>query len=563
MLKYVLITSLCLIAPLSNYARADDINVATKLSAATIYAGSARAKLTRDGSVQLPSGKHTLVFEGLPVNLMADSLRAEGKGQARVVLGALSHKVVNNTELVSKRERDLNAKKEELEAQKRVIETELAALTKKQRFLDNLNKQASTKISEEIGDLKLDPAQWLNAANALHESTSEILNTQLAKQIQIEEINKQVQKIKQDLAQLRTGQKQTYKISLPVEVKSGGNFQVALDYQIPNVSWRPVYDARLNTNNGDLSLTQYGSVTQRTGEDWKDIALTLSTAQPSRGATVPNLSPMWVNLGQSYHKNARGGANYSGMVANQLSAPMAKMEMAEMDFADAEVLAAAPAEQIAATINNGGFNAEFMIPGAISIPADGTESKVLISPFETENKLEVHIKPQVSSAAFLVANATVKGDTPILSGPVSLFRDGSYVGQTHIPMLRPGKDYDLSFGIDDQIDVAYKTLKDERGEAGVLIGKSKTIERQTITEIQNLRKTPVDIVVMQSIPVSKNKEIEIEIDDDATTQGFEKDRDNIKGLTSWSFTLDPTAKKDIELGWSVSWPKDQNITGLR
>ena len=130
-------------------------------------------------------------------------------------------------------------------------------------------------------------------------------------------------------------------------------------------------------------------------------------------------------------------------------------------------------------------------------------------------------------------------------------------------MLRPGKDYDLSFGIDDQIDVAYKTLKDERGEEGVLIGKSKTIERQTITEIQNLRKTPVDIVVMQSIPVSQNKEIEIKISEKETTAGFEKDRDNIKGLTSWSFSLDPKAEKDIELGWSVSWPKDQNITGLR
>lgn len=544
---------------LPTITKADEIKTTSVLTAATVYAD--RAALTREAEVTIPAGKHVIIFNDLTTRLYADSLRIEGNGTTDTILGALSHKIINNTDLISEREKALNDQKKALENKKKSIDAQKAALAAKRDFLKSLQARATGKTNDEkIAEFNLNTQDWLEAANTIGQGVSEVLQAELAFNLEIEQINKEIAKIQQDLGQLRTGQKQSYEVRLPIESKTAGKLKLSLSYQLPGASWRPIYDARLNTQSSALELIQYGSVSQRTGEDWSDIELTLSTARPHRGATAPTLHTMWVDIMRNYAKQKRSSASM-GASLNRV-----QMEMAEADFADGPVMAAAPMprelKQNTAQIDTSGLTAEFIIPGLSSVPADGTQSKVLITPFETDSKLQVHIKPQQNTSAYLIANTTIKGEVPILPGSVSLFRDGAYVGKTNIPLLRSGKDYDLSFGIDDQIEVTHKTLKDEAGESGILIGKNKTMERSTITEIQNLRNSTLAIVVMQTIPVSKNEEIKIAITDKNTTNGYEEDHDNIKGLLTWSFDLGSKEQKDINLGWNLSWPKDKNITGL-
>ncbi len=541
-------------------AHADEIKVTGTLKAATVY--NDRATLTLEAQTVVPTGKHVVMFEGLPTGIYTDSLRVKGSSQAKAVLGALSHKIVNNVELTSAREAELNAKKEKLEDQKEIIEAEITAINAKKNFLKSLEAKAIETTNDEIAKFELNSTTWLEAANTLQTGMDEILKTELTKQNQIKDINEQIAKINRDLAQVRTGSKQTLTVSLPVEMSRGENLSLSLEYQIGGAYWRPVYDARLSTETGELELVQYGAVSQRTGEDWSDIALTLSTARPNRGATAPNLGTHWVNL-WSPMKKSRGFV--SGMAQNEMamdSVAAAPQALMRAELAEEDTYAPKEARQQVAKINTGGFTAEFEIPGLISVPADGTETKVLIAPFETESKMEVHIKPQIDTKAYLVTNTTIKGEAPLLPGQVSLFRDGSFVGQTQVPLLKPSKDYDLSFGIDDQIEVTQKTLTDERGEAGMFVGKTDQLVRHTITEIQNLRNRDVSIVVEQNTPVPQNEKITFEMDPQNTTSGYTEDTENVKGLLKWAFTLKPKEEKDIKLGWTLSWPQGQNISGI-
>jgi hypothetical protein len=43
----------------------------------------------------------------------------------------------------------------------------------------------------------------------------------------------------------------------------------------PNAGWSPAYDARLRSADRAVDLDYFGVVRNGTGEDWKDIALTL------------------------------------------------------------------------------------------------------------------------------------------------------------------------------------------------------------------------------------------------------------------------------------------------
>jgi len=214
-----------------------------------------------------------------------------------------------------------------------------------------------------------------------------------------------------------------------------------------------------------------------------------------------------------------------------------------------------------ATIETGGFVGEYKIPGPSTVKSDGTDSKLMIGTFKTDSNILVQVKPQLSSDAYLVVHTTLKGDSPILPGPVSLFRDGSFMGQSRLPLLRPGQENDLAFGIDDQVSVKHHVLKDEHGEAGI-ISSDNLQERRFVTELQNLHDRKMTVDVMETIPVARDKQIGISVDADQTTPGYKEDKENIMGLLQWEQTLAPQQKSDIKLGWKAEWPKDASVSGL-
>lgn len=543
-------------------ALAEDIVTESSITAAKVY--NDRATLTRSAKVEIPAGAHTLVLKGLPVNLYTDSLRAEGSAKAEVVFGALTHKRESFQDYIVPREQELNKQIRDLQDNNRVYQAEKQALGVGKTFLENLGKQAQLRESEEIARIELNAERWGASADSLSESMAKNLKSAIALDFKIREANDNIQKLQRDLSQLRTGQKQSYEVAIPLEADKATTLSFELSYQIPNVGWTPIYDARLDTETEALEIIQYAQVWQRTGEDWSDIDLTLSTAQPSRGAGLPDLRANWLSL----YSNKRASVLPSGAYVTQVprvagAVPQAYTDAVEHVNEENLVRAVAPKKAAfrGATINAGGYVGEYAITGPATVKADGTQAKLLIGTFETENALEVQIKPQISSEAFLVAKVTLKSEAPILPGQVNLFRDGAFIGQAYTKMLRQGDESTLSFGVDDNVAVTRNMLKDEKSEAG-LITKDNVVERHVVTEVKNLHKKPVKIAVLETVPVSKDEKIRVEILKNITTPGYESDLNNVKGVTRWAAELTAGQAAQVKLGWKVSWPKGDNISGL-
>lgn len=547
-------------------AQAKDIPAQSDIRAATVYTD--RAALSRFAKVEVPKGAHMVVLEGLPANLFPNSLNAKGTAKAKVTFGAVSYKIETHENFVAPREKELNGQLLGLQDKRRVLEAEKQALAAGRIFLENLGKQAALRENEEIAKIELNPEGWAPAADALTNKIAENLKGGIAVDILIRETDETIRKVQNELNNLRTGQKNTYTISIPVESDADTTLNLELVYQVPGAGWQPVYDARLDTKTGKMDLVQYGEVWQRTGEDWNDISLTLSTAQPSRGAGLPDLPPKWVYLQKVYAaakaqrfesvaSNITGGA---GMAMMDAAAPAAELQ-AEEPLKRWRKLQEERVVMQTAQINNDGFVGEYVIPGPANVSADGTQSKLMVGSFDTTSKMQVQIKPQLAQDAYLVVKTMLEGENPILPGIVNLFRDGAYIGQSGMPMLRPGDEEDLAFGIDDNVRVKRNILDDKKSESG-LISKEESLERHFVRYIQNLHKDPVEIAVLETIPVSQDERIRVELQKDKTTQGYEADVDNIKGLLRWTQVLKPQENKEINLGWKVSWPKDQSISGL-
>ena len=546
-------------------AQAAELVAQSRISAVTVYTD--RATVTRTATVELPAGASTVVFNELPASLFADSLRTDGSAAADVVLGALESKTQNSAELAAPRERELNEKLQTLQDQRALLVADQQALVQKQQFLSTLSQQASLRTREDIASIDLKPAQWKDAADALLTSYGETMRAAAAKTVELRTLDNQIEAAESDLNQLQTGARTTYQVRVPLESKAATRLTISVSYQLPYASWQPIYDARLDTSTGKVTLVQYGEVRQQTGEDWSEAKLVLSTAQPARGTALPPLDPMWVNV---YDRNQT--ARYAAMDKAEMSARSNVSAQAFGGMADsaapAEMLAVPAAAPVmkeasfqAASLNAGGYVSEYTIPGTVSVLADGTAKKVMISTLDVSSELVVKVKPQISATGFLVAVTKLGGETPLLPGQASLFRDGAFIGSLALPMLRPGEETDLSFGVDDQVVVKQRVLKDETGESGV-ISKDTTRTRLTVSELQNLHRTPVKIAVLQTVPAPRNEQVKLAMIDDKTSTGYDKEVDHIPGQLRWSFELAPQAKREVNLGWVLSWPAGQSLTGL-
>src|SRR5262249_17077747 len=110
--------------------------------------------------------------------------------------------------------------------------------------------------------------------------------------------------LEKQLTKLRGARgRQSKTVSVRVSLASARQLEVSLRYSIPNAGWTPAYDARLRSIDRDVDLSYFGVVRNGTGEDWKDIALTLSTARPNLDEGAPNLRP-WIADVQRQRPNA-------------------------------------------------------------------------------------------------------------------------------------------------------------------------------------------------------------------------------------------------------------------
>ena len=105
--------------------------------------------------------------------------------------------------------------------------------------------------------------------------------------------------------------KEVKTVLVDLDVKNAGNLIVSVSYLVPGASWTPSYDLRIDSGQNKATLTYSAMVKQQTGEDWKNVRLTLSTAQPLEVKNIPKLDPIYLDI-VSLEKGLIAGVVSSG-----------------------------------------------------------------------------------------------------------------------------------------------------------------------------------------------------------------------------------------------------------
>lgn len=536
-----------------------DVAVESKIDAVTVFPD--RADVSRSATADLPAGRHTIVFDGLPAGLMTDSLRVSGKGNAAFVIGSVETKEIHTTAPAAAREKELRDKIAALRDKSRYLDAQIQAADTGKTFLQSLSRMPASGSND--AKTVVSPEAWKNGWQVIQNGMDTLGRAVIEKQIQARAVTDEISALNAQLRDIATGRKSYKQVRVNVETVKPVKARLALQYRISGASWNPLYEARLDSAKETVDIVQYGNISQHTGEDWNNVALTLSTARPFAATQPPALSPIWVDArAERPEPPVVYQAKMTRSVADSRMMMMSNFaETDEMTAESAAVGDSFDAGTIAASAVGTEFSGVFAIKGTANVPSDGARYRFNIGSYPSKAEIRAETYPAADSSAYLIATTVFNGELPLLSGDIALFRDGAFIGNSHLDMLRPNEKLHLAFGQDEKIRVTRTVLGGETSEAGV-ISRENRKESLSKTIVQNLHNRPLKIAVYEQLPVSRNSDVSVKIVKDKTTDGYVANPNDKVGLLKWESVWQPREKREIKYGYIVSWAKGKVLTGM-
>jgi len=530
--------------------RAADVDAASAVSAVTVYPD--RARVTRTAAADLKPGDATVVIGGLPASAAADTVQVSGTADFDLTIQSVEARSVFRTDAASERERSLEAELLAASDRQQTLTDKIAALETQADFIRSVSRVSPPKTKE--GLLVGKPADWSGAWTAVGKGMEETLKAKRAQEVALRTVQADIRRLQQELARVRTGAARTTAVRVQVRAGAAGTARFAVTYEVPDASWAPAYDARLDPEKGNLDLTLRGQVRQRTGEDWNGVGLTLSTARPGGTAAMHEPRPWFVGFEHPvatdfFRKSVKDEEDMaSAGIAGALSRGVLR------------VPASQPAREAVATADVGEFALAYRVAGAQTVPADGEPHAYVADQRTFPVALKVRTQPGVEPVAYLYAVLT-NGDAPLPAGQVSLYRAGALVGQTGMGTVRPGEERRLAFGADDRVRVSRKVDTDQAGKSGLFGGKRR-VERRYEIEVGNFHARPVEVSVYDRVPVPRDAALEVKYLDDWATAPSETDVEGTKGVVVWTGTFEGGEKRKIRFGYALTYPKDEHLAGF-
>ena len=147
------------------------------------------------------------------------------------------------------------------------------------------------------------------------------------------------------------------------------------------------------------------------------------------------------------------------------------------------------------------------------------------------------------------------GELPIDAGRVQLYRDGAYVGAAALPLLLPGSDVRVPFGIDERIRIVVRDERTESGSRG-LANRQALEEQRRRYEVTSYHAAALPIEIIDRVPVPTESGIEVKVLAGATPPTL-RDLDGKEGVYLWRFDGTPRHTETIRHYYSVRYPSDR------
>lgn len=518
-------------------ALAETYTVTSSPTAVTVYSGY--AMVTREVSVDVDAGAHELVLPDLPQWVDAGSLRVSVAG------AQLGSTRLRTDALPPQPDRDSDAV---IAAKARIETAELALRDLDDKILDAslAAKAAEARLAFLTGiaakdDLPTSPETLAGLGEMIEAQTLAATQAQLASQRAAraiaedrKDLEREVEDARASLVALTPPAEPKALLALSVAAQTAGSVTATISYPA-NATWEPTYDVFLETGDSDtLRLRRAALIYQRSGENWEDVALTLSTLAPTGQVLPSELYPPLLHFDDP-KAQAKLEMQRNSLSADVAGAPSPVMEMAS-----------------APQPNFDGPGVSYSLPNPISIAQNAEGARVEMDALSFDARVFARAVPAHDQTAFRMAEATNASLEPLLAANTAqLFVDGALVGRSSFDAVPAGGEIVQAFGPVEDLRLSYAVLDRSAGDRG-LISRSNARTQEVRMTIENLANAPWDIEVMEAIPYSEQDDLMIEWE--STPTATAKNVDDRRGLIQWDLSLDAGATQEVTVEQVIRWP---------
>ncbi|KAG9079345.1 hypothetical protein FRC06_007807, partial [Ceratobasidium sp. 370] len=567
--------------PIANRILVNSAEQDKQIDSVTVFQAH-RAEVKRRVKLDLKKGQNHVDIEQLPTCINEDSIRVDGTGNA-VIFDVVYHSPYRqpseptsgdpNQEAVAVSLRTLESLRKEREVAK-----------EQSNFLDAYGKTLDSKNIgiEDVGRfLDMFGPRQVALAKRIQELDAQVEEAEHA-------YNEAQAKVYID----RRGADRGTKVTVTVLAEVDGEAELMLTYVVSHASWTPLYDVRASIAKSPdatstIALHYRASITQTTGEDWSDVALTLSTASPQLGSDVPNLSSWRIGF-PAPPPFCGGGAAPIAWVGGSIGAgPQQQRQQQRIPRAAGPPMGMAYREMAhrpARVVDAGVLSATFGISGRSDIPSDESSHKVVIAVLNLTAELEWVCVPREKESVFLRCKVVNTSEFTLLPGEAGVFMDDNFVSKSRIEHVAPNDSFKTSLGTDSAFRVTYpsvRTLNRTTHHSGFFSGKdskqSVAAHSQRIT-VRNLRPSAVPALrIFDHVPFSTDARIKVNVlspnglgpvvdESEGPDASKNKDRPwtNVKkgvqarwadldvsgeGTVEWVCEMQPNEEMELELSW--------------
>ncbi len=532
-MKKILIGILVLIS--GSLPAQTDKRIESKISDIVVFLN--RAQVTRVAQARIESGKTSLILTGLTSQLDPQSIQVSGKGTFTILGISHQQNFLDEFNMPPALKR-LKDSVEYYNDQIRIEQNLKEITTKEEQLLMNNQKIGGA-------DQNLTAAELRAMADFYRSRLSEISLQRMKHDKQITKLQEKLGKLQRQLREQNDLiSRNTSEVVVSVSSKEGGSVALELSYVVANAGWAPVYDIRASGDPGPVQLSYKARVHQRTGEDWRDVRLTLSTGNPALGGNRPDLRPWYIDIYQPV-----------------VSAPRYKRE-AVPELLEGRVAGVAmESEHDSISLSDytevvqTSLNTEFAISLPYTVRSSGTPTVVDVAIHEVPAQYTYYATPKLDPDAFLVARMGGWEELSLLPGEANVFMNGTFVGKTFIDPNEVGDTLAVSLGRDKRIVVQREKVKDLASRRVISSNQRETFAFDIL--VRNTRNESVSLVIEDQIPVSRNGQIEVSLTDHGGAR-----HNSASGKLEWVIDLKPGEQMKIHYRYEVKYPKDKRISGL-
>jgi uncharacterized protein (TIGR02231 family) len=528
--------------------------VETRITEVTVY--SEQARVTRRGKIALTGKEKELRIAAIPITLKPDSVIAKGSGTMPVrLLGISTEKVLSRQSIENKVNHFLR-KIQQVEEQKRSAEDEIKLRTLQLKFIENLGQNPINFLSHKGAEASFLLKEVSDLFNFIGENYKYVQRAIAQSEKQQEQTAKQLSHLEQQLQQLeKASTSESFTIIVLIETNEIGEFEIEISYLVEQASWTPCYDFQVNINKKIVHLNYLASVSQNTGEDWHNVALTLSTAKPAIGTLLPQLNSWYIDLLKI------------PIMPKVMTHENSSLEYREKELdilGEFEVLTGnterppvpVTSQSFTSRVSKESGIVTFALAGNTNIPNEKNPQNISICKKDYPCDFEYIIIPRLVSFSYLqvLLNNPVNG-VHLLPGKVNIFRNTTFGGITEIAQVLPGEDFKVNLGIDEGLKIQRDLV--ERQVEKKSTGNQRIVSYAYRLVITNLRNQEIQLTVMEQLPVSRHEKLKVSV-----TMTAPKIQPNEMGLLKWSLTLSPKEKQDLYYQFVVENPPDLTVIGL-